>query len=150
MSATADYLAGTAADDGFQRIPELSRRGRQVPVYAALRTLGRAGLADLVERCCAHARRLADAMESHTGCTVLNDVVLNQVLLAFEDDAATDAVVAEVQRDGTAWLSGTVWRGRAAVRVSICNWSTTEADIDLLADALRRAHAAVGGRGLAS
>jgi glutamate/tyrosine decarboxylase-like PLP-dependent enzyme len=142
LSATAAYLLQGDSDDGFQRTPEMSRRGRQVPVYAALRSLGRAGLADLVERCCAHARWLAAEMEATPGVAVLNDVVLNQVLLRFADsDAATDAVIEQVQRDGTAWLGGTVWRGRAAARVSVSNWSTTEEDMRRLADALRRAHA---------
>ena len=144
LSATADYLDGTGIRDGFHRTPELSRRGRQVPVYAALRSLGRAGVAELVERCCDHARRLADTMVVHPGCTVLNDVVLNQVLLRFDDDdAITAAVVEHVQRDGAAWLGGTVWRGRLAARVSVLNWSTAPADIDRLVDALRRAHAVV-------
>ena len=144
MSATADYLPGTGIGDGFHRTPELSRRGRQVPVYAALRSLGRAGVAELVDRCCDHATRLAGAMASEPGCAVLNDVVLNQVLLRFgDDDATTAAVVDHVQRDGAAWLGGTVWRGRFAARVSVINWSTTAQDIDRLAEALRRAHAAV-------
>ena len=124
-------------------VPEMSRRARGVPVYAALRSLGRAGVADLVERCCAHARRLAAAMDAEPGVEVLNDVVLNQVLLRFSgDDEVTRAVVAGVQADGDAWLGGTVWQGRAAVRVSVSNWQTTEADMDRLAGALRRAHAA--------
>ena len=124
--------------------PGVSRRGRQVPVYAALRSLGRAGVAELVDRCCDHATRLAGAMASEPGCAVLNDVVLNQVLLRFgDDDATTAAVVDHVQRDGAAWLGGTVWRGRFAARVSVINWSTTAQDIDRLAEALRRAHAAV-------
>jgi glutamate/tyrosine decarboxylase-like PLP-dependent enzyme len=112
----------------------MSRRARAIPVYAALRSLGRRGLADLVERCCAHARRLADAMSDLDGAEVLNDVVLNQVLVRFgDDDATTRAVIERVQREGEAWLGGTVWRGRAAARVSVSNWSTTAEDMDRLA-----------------
>ena len=125
----------------------MSRRARAVPVYAALRSLGRRGLAELVERCCSHARRLAAAMEALDGAAVLNDVVLNQVLVRFgDDDAVTRAVVEDVQREGEAWLGGTVWRGRAAVRVSVSNWSTTADDIDRLAASLERASAAARQR----
>lgn len=143
MSATADYLSQTDAADGFNRTPELSRRGRQMPVYAALRQLGRQGLAELVDRCCAHARRLAAAMEAVAGAAVLNDVVLNQVLVRFDDDdAVTAAVIEAVQREGEAWLGGTVWRGLGAARVSFSNWSTTDEDADRLAAALERGLAA--------
>jgi glutamate/tyrosine decarboxylase-like PLP-dependent enzyme len=132
MSASADYLGG--GQDGLTRTPEMSRRGRQVPVYAALRHLGRAGMTELVERCCAHARRLAAAMDALDGAEVLNDVVLNQVLVSFGEDTAR--VIEGVQRGGEAWLGGTVWRGRPAARVSFSNWSTTDADVDRLAAAL--------------
>jgi len=136
----------------YHRTPELSRRGRQVPVYAARRSLGRTGLAELVERSCAHARTFAAEMTAHPGAAVLNEVVLNevvlnevvlnQVLLRFDDDdAVTEAVIERVQRGGEAWLGGTVWRGRIAARVSVSNWTTTEADMRRLAEALRRAHA---------
>ena len=141
MSATAEYLL--ASDDGLTKTPEMSRRGRQVPVYAALRHLGRRGLAELVERCCAHATRLAAAMERVDGAEVLNDVVLNQVLLRFDsDDEVTARAIEELQRGGEAWLGGTVWNGRAAARVSVSNWSTTEDDVDRLAAALQDALAA--------
>ncbi len=126
MGAAADYVAG----DGLTRTPEMSRRGRQVPVYAALRFLGRTGMAELVDRCCAHARRLAAGMEGVEGAQVLNDVVLNQVLVSFGDDTAQ--VIERVQRSGEAWLGGTVWRGIPAARVSFSNWSTTDADVDRL------------------
>ena len=138
MGVTASYLALGDGREPFEHVPEMSRRARAVPVYAALRSLGRSGLAELVERCCAHARRLAAAIEGEA--EVLNDVVLNQVLLRFDgDDAVTRGVVEEVQRGGEAWLGGTVWQGRAAVRVSFSNWSTTDQDVDRLAAALRAA-----------
>jgi len=141
LSQTAPYLVQSDQSDGFHRTPELSRRGRQVPVYAALRSLGRVGLAELVERSCAHARALAAEMAAQPGVAVLNDVVLNQVLLRFDDDdAVTESVIERVQRGGEAWLGGTVWRGRVAARVSVSNWTTTEDDMRRLAEALRRAH----------
>jgi len=141
MSATADYLL--ASDDGLTRTPEMSRRGRQVPVYAALRHLGRRGLAELVERCCAHASRLAGRMDGVEGAEVLNDVVLNQVLLRFDgDDACTARVIEELQRGGEAWLGGTVWHGMTAARVSFSNWSTADEDVDRLTAALEAALAA--------
>ena len=132
MSASADYLEG--GQEGLTRTPEMSRRGRQVPVYAALRFLGRSGMAELVDRCCAHARRLADAMADVEGARVLNDVVLNQVLVSFGDDTAS--VIERVQRGGEAWLGGTVWQGVPAARVSFSNWSTTDADVDRLVASL--------------
>jgi glutamate/tyrosine decarboxylase-like PLP-dependent enzyme len=139
IGVTAAYIP---ADDGREPIdlsPEMSRRARAIPVYAALRQLGREGLAELIDRCCALARRLADAMEQLDGAQVLNEVVLNQVLVRFrDDDGTTRAVIEEVQRGGEAWLGGTVWEGRAAVRVSVSNWSTTEEDIDRLAAAFGR------------
>src|ERR671928_309274 len=140
MSATAAYLTDADAGDGSQFIPEMSRRGRQVPVYAALRSLGRAGLAELVERCCALAARAAEQLDALDGAEVLNDVVLNQVLVRFgDDDALTRTVIDGVVRSGEAWLGGTVWRGRAAARISVSNWMTTEADIDRLVAALSAA-----------
>src|SRR5215210_1437969 len=141
MSATADYLL--AADEGLTKTPEMSRRGRQVPVYAALRHLGRRGLAELVERCSAHAARLAERMEAVEGAEVLNDVVLNQVLLRFDgDDACTARVIEELQRSGEAWLGGTVWHGVTAARVAFSHWSTADEDVDRLAVALEAALAA--------
>jgi glutamate/tyrosine decarboxylase-like PLP-dependent enzyme len=137
MGVRASYLPDSDGREPLDHVPEMSRRARAIPVYAALRSLGRAGLAELVERNCALARRLAAAMDGVA--EVLNDVVLNQVLLRFDDDATTQKVVEEIQRGGEAWLGGTVWHGRAAVRVSVSNWSTTEDDIDRLAAALKAA-----------
>jgi glutamate/tyrosine decarboxylase-like PLP-dependent enzyme len=143
MGVSAGYLPVAAGREPFDHVPEMSRRARAVPVYAALRSLGRRGLAELVERCCEHARRLAAAMEAVDGADVLNDVVLNQVLLRFDDsDAVTRTVVEGVQRGGEAWLGGTVWQGRAAARVSFSNWSTRDEDVDRTARALERALAA--------
>jgi glutamate/tyrosine decarboxylase-like PLP-dependent enzyme len=110
--------------------PEFSRRARSAPVWAAIRQLGRSGVAELVERCCAHATRFAERIVELDGCEVLNDVVLNQVLFRFADDATTRAAVATVQAGGEAWMSGTTWDGRAAIRLSVSGWRTNEADID--------------------
>ena len=142
MGVRAGYLPDEEGREPFDYVPEMSRRARGVPVYAALRSLGRSGLAELVERCCALARRAATAMGDVPGAEVLNDVVLNQVLVRFgDDDEVTRAVVAEVQNGGEAWLGATVWRGQAAARISVSNWSTTEDDIDRLAAALAAAAA---------
>jgi glutamate/tyrosine decarboxylase-like PLP-dependent enzyme len=145
MSAVADYLVGPS-DGGLLRTPEMSRRGRAIPVYAVLRHLGREGLAEMIERNCSQASRFADTVGRLDGGAVLNDVVLNQVLVRFDDsDAVTAAVVEGVVRSGEAWLGGTVWHGMGAARVSFSNWSTTDEDVDRLvaamADALVAARA---------
>ena len=116
--------------DATDWTPESSRRARGLPVYAALRSLGRAGVAELIDRCCALARRFAAGLSELPGSEVLNDVVLNQVLFRFADDETTTAALARVQASGDAWMGGTSWDGRPAIRVSVSNWRTTEADID--------------------
>ncbi len=151
MEYAAPYLdvsEHTAIRDPMGYSPEFSRRARSAPVWAAIRELGRSGVAELVERTCAHARRLAEQVSSLPGCEVLNDVVLNQVLFRFADDDTTAAALAAVQASGEAWMSGTTWDGRAAIRVSVSNWRTTEADVDrtvaafatAVARGLRRTH----------
>jgi glutamate/tyrosine decarboxylase-like PLP-dependent enzyme len=144
MRLTADYLvAGEGeARDQMDWTPEFSRRARGFAVYAALRSLGRSGVADLVEGSCSRARQFAAAMTEVAGCEILNDVVLNQVLFRFEDDATTSAVLESVQRSGEAWMSGTTWDGRAAIRLSVSNWRTTEADIDRTVAAFEAARVA--------
>jgi glutamate/tyrosine decarboxylase-like PLP-dependent enzyme len=144
FAATASYLVQTrgAERDPQEFVPEFSRRARGFAVYAALRSLGRRGVAELVERCCRLAHRMVERLVEQPGIDILNDVVLNQVLVRFEPpqggdaDAFTRAVIARVQRDGTCWLGGTRWHERQAMRVSVCNWSTSEADIDRSADAI--------------
>jgi len=122
-----------------------SRRARGFIVYAALRSLGRAGVRELVERCCHLARRMAERLSAADGVQVLNDVVLNQVLVRFQPpgggdaDAFTRDVVARVQAGGEAWMGTTTWHGMGAMRISVSNWSTTAADIDRTADAILRA-----------
>jgi glutamate/tyrosine decarboxylase-like PLP-dependent enzyme len=137
MGSHASYLihSENRERDGLDWNPEFSRRARGFPVYAALRSLGRSGVVDLIDRCCAHARRFAEALAREPGVEVLNEVALNQVLVRFLDpggdhDARTRAVVKAVQEDGTCWLGGTVWRGKTAMRISVSNWSTTTEDVD--------------------
>ena len=137
MAATAAYLSEGSRRDGFAFVPEMSRRARGIETWAALRSLGRRGVAELVARCCRLAARFAEAMRA-AGFEVLNEVVLNQVLVAFGDGERTNRVIAAVQRDGTCWCGGTVWQGRSAMRVSVSSWATTEADIDMSADAVVR------------
>jgi glutamate/tyrosine decarboxylase-like PLP-dependent enzyme len=139
MTSTSAYIPAHPDDVpwGFDWTPELSRRARGVPVYATLRALGRAGVAELVDRSCEHAAHLAGRLRGVDGVEVLNDVVLNQVLVRFaDDDAVTDAVIEAVQRDGTCWLGGSTFRGRAVMRVSIVGWQTTTADVERSADAI--------------
>jgi glutamate/tyrosine decarboxylase-like PLP-dependent enzyme len=125
--------------DQLDWVPEFSRRARGFAVYAALRSLGRSGLTELVERCCDGATQFARGVAELRGVEVLNEVVLNQVLFRFEDDATTDAVLARVQVSGRVWASGTVWDGRKAIRLSVSNWQTGDEEIALALDAFRAA-----------
>jgi glutamate/tyrosine decarboxylase-like PLP-dependent enzyme len=140
MTATAEYLEKGAERDDVDWSPEFSRRARSFAVYAAIRELGAEGIAALVDRCCAHARRFAGLLEAG-GLEVLNDVVLNQVLVRVPAE-----VVAAVQADGTCWLSGTQWNGGHAMRISVSNWRTTDEDVERSAAAiLRVAHVVSAG-----
>ena len=138
--AGAEYIPPPQHDERQQAewVPEFSRRARGFTVYAALRELGRSGIAALVERCCDCARLMAEALARDPRVTVLNDVVLNQVLVRFACDGAnvTDEVIDAVQREGTCWMSGTEWEGEPAMRISVSNWRTTEDDIRRSADAI--------------
>ena len=137
VSYTAAYLVGSgggaAASSDFTL--ESSRGARGFATWAALRQLGRDGVAELVDRCCRLSRRFADALAAG-GVDLANDVVLNQVLVGFGDDTRTDRVIEGVQRDGTCWMGGTTWRGTRLMRISVSNWSTTEADVDRSVDAI--------------
>ena len=139
MAISAEYLpASGAGRSPSHYTPELSRRARGVEVWAALRSLGRSGLAELFERNCRQARRFA-ARLAGAGHEILNDVVLNQVLVSFGSPQATQRVIAAVQEDGTCWCGGTVWQGRTAMRISVCSWATTDADVELSVEAILRA-----------
>lgn len=146
LSYTAAYLTGQGGPTPAlgDLVPESSRRARGFAVWAALRELGREGVADLVERCCALAGRFADGLGAG-GAEVVNDVVLNQVLVSFGSDERTDRVVEAVQREGTCWLGATTWHGRRLMRVSVSNWSTTEDDVDRSVAAILRVAAEVEG-----
>lgn len=142
MSYTAAYLQ----DDRALRapsdfVPESSRRSRGFASWAALRELGRAGLAELVERCCALAQRFAEELAAFDGVTIANEVVLNQVLVGFGDDDRTERVIANIQHEGTCWMGGTTWKGERLMRISVSNWTTTEEDVDRSVEAIRRAMA---------
>lgn len=139
MSLTAAYLVATSSErDAHEFVPESSRRARAVPVYAALRSLGRNGLAEMIERNCRQARRFAGALRD-AGYEVLNDVVLNQVLVSFGTPEQTQRTIAAIQEDGTCWCGGTVWQGHTAMRISVSNWSTTDADVEQSIEAMLRA-----------
>lgn len=132
VSYTAAYLTGQGGElrGPADYVLESSRRARGFATWAALRELGRSGVAELVARCCALARRFAEQLGALDGVTVVNDVVLNQVLARFGDDAETDRVIDAVQRSGVCWMGGTTWHGMRLMRISVSNWRTTEADVD--------------------
>src|SRR5262249_54278875 len=138
MAITAAYLPASASRDPSDYPPELSRRARGVEIWAALRSLGREGVTELVERTCRHAQRFATGLRA-AGYEVLNEVVLNQVLVSFGDAATTLRVIAGLQRDGTCWAGGTVWQGQTAMRISVSSWRTTEADVERSLAAIVRA-----------
>jgi glutamate/tyrosine decarboxylase-like PLP-dependent enzyme len=141
MASTAAYLIQTRGveRDPTDWVPEFSRRARSVPVYATLRTLGRDGVEALVQQACARARQMAQRLAAEPGIRILNEVVLNQVLVRFaDDDDTTRCVVTGVQQEGTCWLSGTVWHGLAAMRISVSNWATSEEDAARSAEAIVR------------
>ena len=150
MGVRAAYLVHADNDGGRDELdwnPEFSRRARGFAVYAAIASLGRSGVAELVERCCAHARRFGEVLGAAPDIELLNDVVLNQVLVRFldragEHDARTRAVIEAIQADGTCWMSGTTWRGVAAMRISVSSWASSEQDVERSIEAIVRCAAA--------
>lgn len=143
MAITAEYLPTQSPwRNPSDFVPELSRRARGVDVWATLRHLGRSGVAEMIERNCRQARRFAEALRD-AGCDILNEVVLNQVLISFGDAERTQRVIAAVQADGTCWCGGTVWQGKTAMRISVCSWATTDADVERSIVAIVRAKSAV-------
>jgi glutamate/tyrosine decarboxylase-like PLP-dependent enzyme len=149
MTVRAAYLPdpdAQAVRSPVEFTPDFSRRARGLVVYAALRSLGRRGVQELIERSCRLARRFGDALRGHSGIEVMNEIVLNQVLVRFrdprgnDDDGHTRAVISRVQAEGTCFMSGTVFQGRAAMRISVSNWSTDETDVDRSIESLLRAH----------
>jgi glutamate/tyrosine decarboxylase-like PLP-dependent enzyme len=136
-----DYLIQDTAGEPLDRVPEMSRRARATTVWAALASLGRSGVADLVERFCRHARMFADGIAEIPGAEVLHDVVFTQVCASFGSDERTQEVVRRMLADGTAWTTGSRWHDQAVLRVALCNWSTTDEDVRATLAALRRAAA---------
>lgn len=140
MSYHGDYLiTDDTRIESYERVPESSRRARAVPVWAALRSLGRSGVAEMIDRFCRHARALADGARELSGVEVLNEVVFTQVCLSFGTDERTREVGRRLMEDGTVWMSGSRWHGRDVLRISVSNWSTDEDDVARSLDALRRA-----------
>jgi glutamate/tyrosine decarboxylase-like PLP-dependent enzyme len=137
MTVRAAYLQMGEHREPWQYTPEASRRARGVEIWAALRSLGRTGLAEMIERNCRLASRFAEGFRQ-AGCAVLNEVVLNQVIVSFGDAEKTRSVIAEVQREGTCWCGGTEWHGQAAMRVSVSSWATTAEDVDRSLNAILR------------
>jgi glutamate/tyrosine decarboxylase-like PLP-dependent enzyme len=138
MAVTAAYLSDAGGRKPSDYTPELSRRARGVDAWAALKSLGRSGLGDMVERCCRHAERFAVGLRK-AGFEVLNEVVLNQVLVSFGDPEKTRRTIAALRADGTCFCGGTEWQGRTAMRISVSSWATTEADVDRSVQAMIRA-----------
>ena len=137
MAASAAYLIEGDTRDPYLYVPEMSRRARAVEVWAALRSLGRSGLTDLIDRTCDHASRMAEGL-TRAGFEVLNEVSLNQILVSFGSPELTRRVIAEVQSDGTCWCGGTEWQGQVAMRISVSSWSTTREDISRSLEAIIR------------
>ena len=137
MAVNAPYLVMGEAREPEHYTPDFSRRARGVEVWAALRALGRRGLADLIERSCGHARRFAEGLRA-AGYDVLNEVVINQVLVSFGDAEITRHVIAAIQAEGTCWAGGTVWQGHTAMRISVSSWATTDEDVERSLEAMIR------------
>ncbi|HEY3730725.1 MAG TPA: pyridoxal-dependent decarboxylase [Steroidobacteraceae bacterium] len=137
MAISAPYVMPGKLREPHHYTPEMSRRARGVELWAALRSLGREGVEALVDRTCAHARQMADALRA-AGFEILNDVVINQVLVSFGSPEKTRSVIERLQQEGTCWCGGTEWQGRTAMRISISSWATTEEDIDLSLAAMVR------------
>jgi glutamate/tyrosine decarboxylase-like PLP-dependent enzyme len=137
MAARAAYLVEGEGREPSHCVPESSRRARGTEIWAALRSLGRSGLADLIERTCGHASRFAEGLEA-AGYQVLNDVVLNQVLVSFGRADSTRRVIQRVQEEGTCWCGGTEWQGHVAMRISVSSWATTAEDVQRSLDVILR------------
>jgi glutamate/tyrosine decarboxylase-like PLP-dependent enzyme len=141
MTMSAAYLQAGARREPMYQTPDASRRARGIELWAALKSLGRSGLAALIERTCGHAKRFAERLRE-AGFDILNEVVINQVLVSFGSESITQNVIRRIQEDGTCWCSGTVWQGRTAMRISVCSSATTDADVETsLAAILRIAQA---------
>ncbi|MHB8275862.1 MAG: pyridoxal phosphate-dependent decarboxylase family protein, partial [Dermatophilaceae bacterium] len=139
MGMHGAYLIHDELGEPFDKVPELSRRGRAFPVWAVLRSLGRSGVAELVERLCRHASTFATGLDDIVGAAVVNDVEFTQVCATFGSDQRTEEVVRRLLEDGTAWMTGSTWHDQSVLRISVSNWSTTENDVERSLDAVRKA-----------
>lgn len=137
LSVSAAYLPDAAEPEPYFNTPEMSRRARGVDTWAAIHSLGKKGVADLIERCCALAEKFASNLQN-AGFKILNEVVLNQVLVSFGDAEITNRIIQKIQEDGTCWCGGTVWKGTTAMRISVSSWMTTEEDIERCSEAIIR------------
>lgn len=146
MGIKAAYLDDRLVSEPCWMTPELSRRARGIEVYAALRSLGRGGVSDMISRCCRHARRFAEGLRA-ADYEILNDVVLNQVLVRFGDDDLTRRAIEFIQDDGTCWAGGTTWQGQHAMRISVSSWATTDEDVAMSLDAMIRCAREAAGQG---
>jgi glutamate/tyrosine decarboxylase-like PLP-dependent enzyme len=129
MTISAAYLKPGLLREPVNQTPEASRRARAVELWAGLKSLGKQGLAELIERTCAHAQRFANGLRE-AGYEILNEVVINQVLVSFGSAEITNEVMRRVQEDGTCWCGGTVWQGKTAMRISVSSWATTDEDVE--------------------
>ena len=143
MGMHGAYLVHDEAGEPFDKVPEISRRGRAFPVWAVLRSLGRSGVDELVDRLCRHATAFATGLRAIPDAEVLNDVVFTQVCAAFGSDERTEQVGRALLADGTAWMTGSTWHGRSVLRISVSNWSTTTSDVERSLEAVRRAVASL-------
>ena len=137
MTMSAAYLQGGVHREPMYQTPEASRRARGIELWAALKSLGRAGLAALIERTCGHAQKFAEALRE-AGCEILNEVVINQVLVSFGDDDRTRRVIQRIQEEGTCWCGSTIWHGKTAMRISVSSWATTDSDVEMSIAAMLR------------
>ena len=135
LSVSAAYLPEVTEPDPYFYTPEMSRRARGIDTWAAICSLGKNGVKDLIERCCCLAEKFAENL-SGGGFKILNNVVLNQVLVSFGDAETTNRIIKKIQEDGTCWCGGTVWKGKTAMRISVSSWMTTEEDIDTCSNAI--------------
>src|SRR5262249_22951267 len=137
MSIAASYFTPGELREPSHYGPEMSRRARGIALWAALRSLGRQGIADLIDRTCLHARTFAESLRA-LGYEILNDVVINQVLVSFGTPDVTRRVIERLQQDGTCWCGSSEWQGRTAMRISVSSWATTGEDVETAIAAMHR------------
>jgi glutamate/tyrosine decarboxylase-like PLP-dependent enzyme len=137
MSMEAAYLDQSGSRIPYHYTPELSKKARAIEIWATLRSLGKKGIAELIDRTCSHAQKFADELKN-AGYKILNEVVVNQVLVSFGSSEITDKIIMDIQKDGTCWVGGTKWKGESAMRISVSSWATTDSDVERSLDAMIR------------